>query len=213
MNLHHSSAVLSGLAFIVGAIAGLAAQDEGVKQVQQLIKKAQAEVQSIDSTKLQLQKTVDAYNAMLAPEVKDRRDAYKQLQKEMANTEKKRTEVSARSGEMNTEAEKLFKSWQDSLGAIQSPDLRKRSEDRLKKTQDRFAGIRQAGQQASSLYEPFMKTLQDQVTFLGHDLNPGAAASLKPDAEKLNVQAKDLYAAIDKVTAGATANITKLSAE
>jgi len=38
-------------------------------------------------------------------------------------------------------------------------------------------------------------------------------ASLKPDADKLNAQAKELYAAIDKVTAGATANITQLSAE
>jgi hypothetical protein len=213
MNFRHTSAMLSGLVFIAGTIASLTAQDEGVKQVQQLIKKAQAEVASIDSAKLQLQKTVDAYNAMLAPDVKDRRDAYKQLQKEMADTEKKRAEVSTRSGEMNTEAEKLFKGWQDSLASIQNADLRKRSEDRLKKTQDRFAGIRQAGQQASSLYEPFMKTLQDQVTYLGHDLNPGAAASLKPDADKLNAQAKDLYAAIDKVTAGATANIATLSTE
>jgi hypothetical protein len=213
MNLRHGSAILSGLAFIVGITASLGAQDEGLKQVQQLIKKAQTTVESIGTAKLQLQKTVDAYNAMLAPDVKDRRGAYKQLQKEMANTEKKRADVSSRSGEMNTEADKLFKSWQDSLASIQSPDLRKRSDDRLKKTQDRFAEIRQAGQQASSLYDPFMKTLQDQVTYLGHDLNPGALASLKPDADKLNTQAKDLYAAIDKVTAGATANITKLSAE
>jgi hypothetical protein len=58
-----------------------------------------------------------------------------------------------------------------------------------------------------------MKTLQDQVTSLGHDLNPGAVESLKPDADKLNARAKDLYAAIDKVTAAANSTITKLSAE
>ena len=214
MNIRHGSAILSGLAIIAGATMGLGAQDEaGVKQVQQLIKKAQATVESIDSAKLQLQKTVDSYNALLAPDVKDRRDAYKQLQKEMANSEKKRADVSTRSGEMRTESDKLFKGWQDSLASIQSPDLKKRSEDRLKKTQDRFAEIREAGQHASSLYEPFMKTLKDQVAYLGHDLNPGAVASLKPDADKLNAQAKDLYAAIDKVTSGATANIAKLNAE
>jgi hypothetical protein len=213
MNLRHGSAIISGLAFIAGATAGLGAQDQGVKQIQQLIKKAQAAVESIDGTKLQLQKTMDAYNAMLAPDVRDRRDAYKQLQKEMTNSEKKRAEVSTRSGEMNTEADKLFKGWQDSLVSIQNPDLRKRSEERLKKTQDQFVDVRQAGQHASSLYEPFMKALQDQVTYLGHDLNPGAAASLKPDADKLNAQAKNLYTAIDKVTTGATARINKLSAE
>ena len=63
------------------------------------------------------------------------------------------------------------------------------------------------------MYSPIMKTLQDQVTFLGHDLNAASATSLKSDADKLNAQAKDLYAAIDQVTAAASTNIAKLSAE
>jgi len=198
---------------IFGTVFVVSAQDEGVKQIQLLIKKANAGVESIDDAKQQLQKTMDAYNAVLAPDVKDRKDAYKKLQKEMATADKKRTEVSAKTGEMNAEADKLFKSWQGSTAAIQSPELRQRSEVRLKNAQERFADIRKTGQSASSLYAPFMKTLQDQVTFLGHDLNPGAVASLKPDADKLNAQAKELYSAIDKVTAAANNNITKLSAE
>jgi len=213
MNLRRASAIFSGLAFLAAATVGVRAQEEGVKQIQQLIKKAKSEVESIDEAKQQLQKTMSAYNAVLAPDVKDRRDAYKQLQKEMAAIEKRRAEVTARRTEMDAEADKLFKSWQGSTVAIQSPDLRKRSEDRLKKTQDRFAEIRQSGQNASSLYEPFMKTMQDQVTFLGHDLNPGAVTSLKPDADKLNAKAQELYAAIDKVTSAANSNITRLSAE
>src|SRR5262245_9660064 len=199
--------IMFGTAFVVSA------QDEGVKQIQQLIKKANAEVESINDAKAQVQKTMEAYNTVLAPDVKDRRDAYKKLQKEMANADKKRTEVSSRTGEMNAEADRLFKSWQGSTVGISNLDLRKRSEERLQRAQDRFAEIRKAGQSASSLYEPFMKSLQDQVTFLGHDLNPGAVASLKPEAEKLNAQATELYSAIDKVTAAANNNISKLSAE
>jgi hypothetical protein len=42
-----------------------------------------------------------------------------------------------------------------------------------------------------------MKTLQDQVTYLGHDLNPSAVASLKPNAAKLNDEAKELVKRID----------------
>jgi ElaB/YqjD/DUF883 family membrane-anchored ribosome-binding protein len=209
----NSSAVIAGLAMIIGSSVGASAQDEGVKQIQQLIKKANAEVEAIADAKLQLQKTMDAYNAVLAPDAKDRRDSYKKLQKEISSAEKKRTDVSEKAAEMNTEADKLFKSWQGSAAAIQNPDLRQRSEDRLKRTQDRFGEIRQTGQEASTLYAPFMKSLQDQVTFLGHDLNPGAVSSLKPDAEKLNAQAKDLYASIDKVTAAANNNIAKLSSE
>jgi hypothetical protein len=213
MGLRRAATIVGSLAIVAATTVGITAQDEGVKLIQELIKTAKAEVQSIDSAKLQLQKTMDAYNAVMAPEVKDRREAYKQLQKEMANTEKRRADVSTRSTKMNAEADKLFKSWQESTASIQSPDLRKRSEDRLKKTQDRFAELRQTGQNASSLYESFMKTMQDQVVYLGHDLNPGAVASLKPDADKLNAQAKDLYGAIDKITTAANTNISRLNSE
>jgi Protein of unknown function (DUF2959) len=194
------------------ALVGVA-QDAGVKQIQQLIKKANSVVESITDAKLQLQKTMDAYNAVLAPDVKDRRDAYKKLQKEMATAEKKRTAVSTRSSEMNTVADQLFKSWEASTAAISDPDLRRRSEQRLTTAKQRFDEIRNAGQSGSEFYTRFMTSLQDQVTFLGHDLNPGAVAALKPDAEKLNAQAQELSAAIDKTTAAANDNISKLSAE
>ncbi len=213
MSDRYSSAIVAGIAMIMGASFAVSAQDEGVKQIEQLIKKANSQVESIGDAKLQLQKTMDAYNGVFAPDVKDRRDVYKKLQKEMANSDKKRADVALRSTEMNAEADKLFKGWEASTAAIQSPDLRKRSEQRLHQTQNRFGEIRQAGQSASSLYGTFMKSLQDQVTFLGHDLNPGAVATLKPDADKLNAQARDLYAAIDKVTGAAKNNIAKLSAE
>ena len=189
------------------------AQNEGVKQIQELIKKANSSVESITDAKLQLQKTMGAYNAVLAPDAKDRRDAYKKLQKELATSEKKRVAVTTRSAEMNTEADKLFKSWEGSTGAIGNPELRQRSEQRLTTAKQRFDEIRTTGQGASALYAPFMKSLQDQVTFLGHDLNSGAVAALKPDAEKLNAQAQELYAAIDKTTAAANSNISRLSAE
>ena len=214
MNHRQGRAVFVTIAAIFGAqLAGSAQQDEGVKQIEQLIKKANAQIESINEAKQQVQKTMDAYNQVLDPNVKDRRDAYKKLQKEMSESEKKRAEVSARSTEMNAEADKLFKSWEGSTAAIQSPELRERSVQRLKRTQDRFSELRQTGRQAADLYAPIMKTLQDQVAYLGHDLNAGAVAALKPDADKLNAQAKDLYAAIDKVTAAATANRSKLSAE
>jgi len=205
--------VIASAMMLIAATGAARAQDEGVKQIEQLIKRAKDQVEAINDAKAQLQKTMTAYNMVLAPDVKDRRDAYKSLQKEMATSEKKRAEVSARSMELNAEADKLFKSWEGSTAAIQSPELRDRSQQRLKRTQDRFAELRKTGQKAADMYSPIMKTLQDQVTYLGHDLNAAAATSLKSDADKLNAQAKTLFAAIDQVTAAASANIAKLNAE
>ncbi len=209
---HHGS-----LAIVVTILLGSAgpawAQDDGVKQVQQLVKRANSTVGAINETKLQLQKTMAAYDSVLAPDTKDRRDAYNKLQKEMTNTEKKRAQIAERAKEMNTQADMVFKDWEGSTAGIQNADLRKRSEDRLAQAKQRFGQIRTTGQQASELYGPFMKSLQDQVTFLGNDLNPSAVASLAPDAAKLKAQADELYAAIDKTTAAANANIAALKTQ
>ncbi|HVH25489.1 MAG TPA: DUF2959 family protein [Vicinamibacterales bacterium] len=206
--------MVSGVsAIVLGTALVSSAQETGVKQIQELIKSANTSVKSINDTKLQLEKTMAAYNTVLSPDVKDRQDAYKKLQKEMENADKRRADVSKRAGEMNAEADKLFKSWEGSTAAIQDPDLRQRSQLRLTTAKDRFSTIRLTGQNASALYTPFMKTLQDQVTFLGHDLNPSAVANLKPDGEKLNAQARELYTAIDQTMAAANDNIGRLSAQ
>jgi hypothetical protein len=42
-----------------------------------------------------------------------------------------------------------------------------------------------------------MKTLADQIEYLGHDLNPQRVASLEPDAEKLHEEVQELGKAID----------------
>jgi hypothetical protein len=55
-----------------------------------------------------------------------------------------------------------------------------------------------------------MKSLGDQVTYLGHDLNAGAVASLKPNAAKLNTQAKELDRRIDETMATANKTIGTL---
>jgi hypothetical protein len=54
-----------------------------------------------------------------------------------------------------------------------------------------------------------MKTLADQVKYLGNDLNPSALASLKPDADKLNKKVEELNRAIDDTI---TATNTKINA-
>lgn len=181
------------------AVAGLATaqSNEGVKQVERLVKASGKTVQAIGDTKLQLMKTMDVYNGLMADGATDRKGLYKKLQSEMQTTEKRRSEITLRADEMKAEADALFKSWADSTAAISDADLRQRSEERLAKTKTSFSEIGTVGQKATELYGPVMKALQDQVTYLGHDLNPSAVASLKPNATKLNDDAKELVKRID----------------
>ena len=209
--MKHAGFVRVIIAAVTGvAVAGLArAQDEGVKQVEALVKASGSTVQAISQTKLQLMKTMDVYNALVADDAKDRKKLYKDLQKEMENTQKRRAEITARAGTMATEADTLFKSWETSTAAIESESLRKRSEERLKNTKASYAEIGTAGKKAAELYDPVMKSLADKVQYLGHDLNAQAVASLKPDSEKLNKDVEKLGKAIDDTI---TTTNTKINA-
>jgi hypothetical protein len=194
-------------------IATIGAQGDGVKQIEQLIKKSTAAVKAVDDTKLQIQKTMDAYNLVVAPETTNRKSAYAKLQKEVETTKKRQAVIAVRGGEASAEADTLFKSWQASTSAISDAGLRAKSEERLAATQARVAEIQADNRRADELYATFMKALEDQVTYLGHDLNASAVASLKQESVKLNTQASELYAAIEKATSSATAAIAALSPE
>jgi hypothetical protein len=203
--------VLAALALALASTVG--AQDEGVKQVERLVKASEKTVKAIGDTKVQLMKTMDVYNALMADGAEDRKKLYKNLQKEMENTEKRRAKISEEATKMNAEAQTLFGEWATSAAAIENPDLRKKSDDRLAATKASYAEIGTVGQKAGDLYGPFMKALQDQVTFLGHDLNPSAVADLKPEAQKINESAKKLVQSIDDTIATANSNIGTLRPE
>lgn len=170
---------------------------EGLKQTDNLIKKAEELVEETVSAKGQISKTLDTYNSLFAEDVEDVRKAYKSVESEMEKTEKQREQVSKKLDEMKTEAEKYFTGWSESLQQIGNEDLRKRSESRMAETRSHFDGILDSVREAREAYDPFMTNMKDQWMYLGHDLNPDGIASLKPDAEKLNGQAKELFEKID----------------
>ena len=193
-----SKAVVLLVAGALLAPVAVRAQDEGLKQVDRLIKVSGETVQSIAEAKLQLERTVTGYNAILAEQAKDRRGAYKDLIKDKDNTQTKVEAVRQRVAGMEQEANTLFAAWAKNVEGITEEGLRKKSQARLDDTKKRFGDILSAGKQAREAYDPFMKQLADQITYMGHDLNPEAVASLKPDAAKLNDQATKVFARVDE---------------
>ncbi len=100
---------------------------EGLKQTDNLIKKAEEVVKEAVAARGQIGKTLDTYNAIFADDVKDVRKAYKGVEGEMEKTEKRRKEVRKKLEEMKVQADAYFAGWSASLEQIESPDLRKRA--------------------------------------------------------------------------------------
>ena len=170
---------------------------ESLKRTDKLIETAENTVKQATGVREEIQKTMDSYNAMFKSSDTEVRDAYKNVEKGIERTEKKREEAKKNVDLMKAEGDAYFASWKQSLQQIQDPDLRKKSEDRMGETRKHFDGVLSSVTDARAAYDPFLKSLRDQWTYLGHDLNASGLASLKPDAEKLRGQSTEVLKKID----------------
>ena len=189
---------------LVAAAAALratpVAAQAGPEQTAKFLKTVEGTVKAIGESRAQLQKTVATYNSITEMTAKDLKGAYKDLNKDIAESEKKVVDGRPKVDEMNTAAEGYFAAWKASAAAITDPDLRKRSEERLAAAKARFDKIAVAGRDARQSFDTLMTDIKDQSKFLGLDLNASAIATLKPDAAKFNGRANAVFAKVDGVT-------------
>lgn len=182
------------------AVATTVAAQQGHKETDRLIKRANDTIKEIGVAKAQLQKTVGYYNAIMKGGSGDTRKIYKDLENAIKDTDKRALEVGKKVEEMEAEAHTFFGEWTTSVQQISSEDLKKRSQARLNETRVAFSEILAAGRRAGAEFDPFIGELKDQVVYLGYDLNPSAVGSLAEDAKKLNAHAATLYSRIDDVS-------------
>jgi hypothetical protein len=177
-----------------------AAAQAGPEQTTKFLKTVEGTIKAIGESRQQLQKTVASYNSITEMTAKDLKGAYKDLNKDIADSEKKVVEGRPKVDEMNTEAASYFAAWKASAAAISDPELRKRSEERLADAQARFNNIAVAGKDARLSFDTLMTDVKDQSKFLGLDLNASAIESLKPNAAKFNTRANTVFTKVDGVT-------------
>jgi len=192
---------------LAGSLAGA---QEGVNQTEDLIKKGEQTVKAVAEAREQLEKTLATYNTLVDGQAADPKASYKDLGKAVKDSEDRVADVTRRQEEMDAEGEKLFAFWKTDVETISTPELKKKSQERLQATEARYGKIATAGKDARGAYDAFLGSLKEQITYLGNDLNPAALASLKPDAAKLNARAKQMFVKIDAASAAANASIDSM---
>ena len=178
--------------FVAIAVTGALAQ-QGFRQTDKLMTRAENSAKAIEDTRAELQRTLEAYNSLFDGTAKDPRKAYTASLRGVDRALRRVADVQKRLGEMQLEADKYFADWTTSLDSIVNQDLRRRSEVRRDETKAGYDNIHLAAQKAAAEYETFISSFRDQLAFLGHDLNPASIASLKEDAAKLNGEAAELF--------------------
>lgn len=208
-------AIVIGMLAMPVVMAGQTAErsrTEGLKETDRFVKAGESTSQSITNAKMQVQKTLDAYNTLVTQPSTDMKGDYKKLLKSSDSISNKVAEARQKIEAMQKTGDTYFSGRADTIKNITDPALQSQAQQRLATNQQEFAGILQSLRDAGEALEPFRKQVADQITFLGSDLTPSAMTSLKPQAKKLNAQGAELFAKTDQALANADSYFTRLRA-
>jgi hypothetical protein len=176
---------------------------QGLKETDRFVKAGGSTVDTVSNAKLQTQKTLDAYNALVTQPTTNMKGDYKKLMKSMDGMNARVTEAQQKIDEMKQTADVYFAGRAETLKGIQDPQLQDRAKQRLAESQEQFGNVVESLRDAGKVLELFRKELADHITYLGSDLTPSAMTSLKPDAEKFNARGQQLLGETDKAIAAA----------
>jgi Protein of unknown function (DUF2959) len=178
---------------------------QGLKETDRFVKASESTSQALTSGKMQLQKTLEAYNTLVTQPSKDMKGDYKKLLKSSDSMNDKVASARQKIETMQKSGDTYFSGRAGTIKDIVDPALKAQAQDRLTANQREFTEVLASLRDAGGALEPFRKQLADQITFLGSDLTPSAMTSLKPQADKLNVQGAELFSKMDQALAKGTA--------
>lgn len=176
---------------------------QGLKETDKFVKAGGDLSEAVADGKLQVQKTLDAYNALVTQPSENMKGDYKKLLKAMDSMNGKADTAREKIDAMQKTGDVYFSGRTETIGGIQDASLRKQAQERLTTSQKQFGEVLQSLRDGGKALEPFRKQLADQITYLGSDLTPSAMTSLKPQAAKLNAQGSEVLGKVDQAIATA----------
>jgi len=185
---------------------------QGLKETDQFVKAGVTTTEAITEGKTQLQKTLDAYNALATQPSQDMKGDYKKLLKASDSMNSKVATAREKIEAMQKTGDTYFAGRAANIKNIQDPALQSQAQERLKSNQLEWAGVLQSFRDAAQALEPFRKQLADHITYMGGELTPSGMASLKPEAEKLNAQGSQVFGKTDQAIAKANDYFQKIKA-
>jgi len=176
-------------------------ETEGIKETASFVKAGTDTSSAVSEGKMQVQKTLGAYNTLVTQLSKDMKGDYKKLLAAAKDTDQKVDDAQERVTTMEAAGNTYFTGRAATIKDIQSTELRDQAQQRLDANQKEYAimlaSLREAGQSLHTL----RTDLDNQITYLGSDLTPSAMTSLKPQAQKLNDRGAQVLAKTDQAIA------------
>jgi len=164
-----------------------------------------------EEAKKQFQTTLDAFREVTGWEPGRLGEAYEKLNDEYEDCEARADDVHARIKSIEDVSGALFKEWEEEDKTFTDPKLKAQSQQMLKDTKDRYGELIGAMKKAEASMAPPLAAFHDQVTFLKHNLNAQAIASLETQVGVIETDVKKLVADMEASIAEADSFIKTLN--
>jgi hypothetical protein len=153
----------------------------GVHKRDIMVSRVKAAQDAQEEAKDQFKSALDKFSSVLKFDGGKLEEKYEELTTEYERSSKKAEEVRDRIDDVEDVSEALFSEWETELAQYTNKNLRRTSEQKLRKTQGQYKQLIRAMKRVEGKIDPVLNAFNDQVLFLKHNLNAQAVASLKTE--------------------------------
>jgi hypothetical protein len=177
-----------------------------------LIKRTIDSKKDQQETKEKVQTTLESFQELTGFQGGDLEKSYKKLNSQYEAAKAQADKLHDRIQSIDQVGNDLFKEWQSEINEMTNTKLKSQSAAMLSDSKQRLASYMTAMRKTEAQITPVLKSFQDQVLFLKHNLNARAIGSLKSTSTKINTDVTALTKSIDASIQEADKLISSLSA-
>ncbi|HTH48682.1 MAG TPA: DUF2959 family protein [Candidatus Limnocylindria bacterium] len=136
---------------------------------------------------------------------------YSRLKSDLERCESEAGDVKTRIKDMDRIASDLFAEWEGEIGRFTNPAFASDSRRKLGETRSKYQQLSASLRSAESKMEPVLRSFQENVLYLKHNLNAAAIGSLRGEASRIEMQIQTLISEMNNSISEADAFIRTLN--
>lgn len=170
----------------------------GVHKRDIMVSRVEKARDSQEEAQEQFKSALEQFDSVVSLRETDLKQSYDRLNAEYEDSMDAAEEVSMRIDRVEEVSEALFEEWEEELELYQNRELRRSSQQQLRKTKERYREMLVNLHRAEASMEPVLKIFRDNVLFLKHNLNAQAIGSLQGEFAQLQGEIDVLIARMNE---------------
>lgn len=156
---------------------------------------------------------LERYQSVVDTPETELRERYEEVRAAYEASEDAADNVRSRIDDVESVAEDLFDEWESELDRYTNQELRRSSESQLSATRDQYEQLIAQMRQTEARMEPVLRTFEDQMLYLRHNLNAQAIGALRTELSQIRQDVDQLVENMENSIAQSEAFIRQLRNE